>query len=287
MQDHEQRAACADVDEAVVLWTERLLGFTMQVKKYLRTALLLLAATLLVVGTVKHRPIVKPVAQRPITIQQRAEHRIKIEGEGQCTATAVGPHALLTALHCDEKDLTAVTLDLSMRKFHLLSKTLDGRDHVIYIIDGEALQNFVPLQPGVHPAGTFERIYIYGSGGGAYPPQYKSGTRTTAITDVSEIDQADGLQFYSIPVIPGDSGSAIYGEDGRIIGVVTYKIGAPKDGNWESEEDDNILKLGAGFDVNFTAAQLTAIAVGQGDISLEEKKPEPRKAPRSIFDIFN
>jgi hypothetical protein len=258
----------------------------MQIKKYLRTALLLLAAALLVAGCVRHRPVKPPVAQRPITLQQQAEHRVKFP-DGQCTATAVGPHALLTAVHCDEADLTTVTLDLSMRKFHLLSKTLDGRDHVIYIVDGQEFRNFVPLQPGTHPAGTIEHVYIYGSGGGAYPPQYKAGERSFAVVDTSEIDQADGLVYYTIPVIPGDSGAAIYGEDGRIVGVTTYKVAVPRDGDWESEDEDNILKLGAGFDVNFTAAQLTAIAVGQGDISLTEKTPEPKKEPHSIFDLFN
>jgi hypothetical protein len=248
----------------------------MQFKKFLRTALLFVAATLLVVGTVKHRPIQSVAVQRPITIQQRAEHRIKFP-DGQCTATAVGPHALLTAAHCNESDLTTVTLDLSMKKFHLLSKTIDGRDHVIYIVDGQEFHNFVPLQPGAHPAGTFEHVYLYGSGGGAYPPQYKEGYRSFAVQDVSEVDQADGLVYYTIHVIPGDSGSAIYGEDGRIIAVTTYMVGGPKDDNW----------LSASFDVNFTATQLTAVAVGKGDASLSETEPEPKKIPHSFFDLFN
>jgi hypothetical protein len=243
----------------------------MQVKKYLRTALLLLAAGLLIAGIAKHKPAYRPQPLKPITMQQRAEHRIKI-ANGQCTATAVASHALLTAVHCNEDSILDMKIDMSMTKFHILAKTLDGRDHVIYIIDGPDLHNIVKLTPGSHPAHPFEHVYIYGCGDGVYPPLRKEGTKTYVVKDLSEIDQSEGLNFYTIPVIPGDSGSAIYGEDGRVIGVMTYAMGIPTDGNYDTEDDADITHLGVGFDLNFTATQLANIAAGHGDTSLVKKK---------------
>jgi hypothetical protein len=244
----------------------------MQVKKYLRTALLLLAAGLLIAGIAKHKPAYRPQPLKPITMQQRAEHRIKINNS-ECTATAVGPHALLTAVHCNEDSKVDLIIDMSMTKFHILAKTLDGRDHVIYIIDGPELHNIIKLAPGTHPARPFEHVYIYGCGDGIFPPIRKEGVKTYVVQDLSEIDQSEGVNFYTIPVIPGDSGSAIYGEDGRVVSVMTYKMAIPKDGNWDTEDEADIIHLGVGFDLNFTATQLANIAAGHGDTSLGKKAP--------------
>jgi hypothetical protein len=223
---------------------------------------------------------------RPVTIQQRAEHRLAIKDAGLCTATAVGPHAILTAVHCNDKDLTEVEMDLSMRKYHILSKTLDGRDHVIYIVDGPEFHDIITLHPGDAPAQLFEHTYIYGCGGGVYPPEYKEGFKSLVVKDVSEIDKADGLNYYTIPVIPGDSGAAVYGSDGRVIAVVTYQFNRPIDNNWDNDSKSNTLQLSASFDIDFTEAQLAAIAVGLGDTTLVEKAAPPKKAARSIFDLF-
>lgn len=257
----------------------------MQVHKFLRNSLLPLILGIAVAATLHHKPPALHVVAKPVTIQQRAEHRIKFEGSSLCTATAVGSHAILTAVHCNTRDISTVTLDMSVRKFHILSKTTDGRDHVVYILDGQKFLNYIPLESGVHPARTSEHVYIYGAGGGIYPLQYKDGFKTTAVTDVSEVDQEDGLNFYTIPVIPGDSGSAIFGMDGRIIAVTTYKMSVPKDGNWDSENDNDFLSLDAAFDVNFTPAQVSAIAVGHGDTPLDTIEDQPRRL-RSLFDLF-
>jgi hypothetical protein len=239
-------------------------------KKYLKSALAIAAALLIVAGTVLHQPA-KHYTQKfhPVTPQQLAEHRVIFVGEGLCTATAVGPHALLTATHCDEDDkVKKIKLDLAVQEFNILAKTTDGRDHVIYIIDGPAFKNFILLQPGEHTARPAEHVHIYGGGGGAYPLPYKEGIQTHAVQDTSEVDHAEGLNFYTIPAIPGDSGSAIFGSDGRIIAVTTYKVEVPVDDNWDTEDDNDVLHLDAGFDVNFTAAQLASVAQGKGDTSL-------------------
>ena len=113
----------------------------MQVKKYFRTALLLLAAGLLIAGIAKHKPAYRP-QQAAITPERRATHMITYykvkddvpdESVGFCTGTVVASHALLTALHCDEGETTTISLDLSVRKYHIIGIVYDGRDHIILI----------------------------------------------------------------------------------------------------------------------------------------------------------
>ena len=261
----------------------------MSLKKIFPVLLFAAALTLLAVFG-NRQPLVRhiPTVNHTLTIQEKAEHRVVFLGEGQCTATAVGPHAILTAVHCNEHGVTKVKFDMSMNETHLLSKTLDGRDHVIYVIDGPPLKNFVSLPDTVQvkSALSVEHIYIYGAGGGAYPPVRKDGYQINArVGDPSEIDEREGLEYYSIPVIPGDSGSAIFGGDGRVIGVVTWSKGLLKPG-YDPEENESYDRIGAGYDIAFSRAQLDAIAVGVGDVDLKESTYEPPKHEPSVFDFF-
>ena len=52
--------------------------------------------------------------------------------KGHCSATAVGPHTLLTAGHCD---LNTNKLTLGEEVVTILSVMPDGNDHVLYIVD--------------------------------------------------------------------------------------------------------------------------------------------------------
>jgi hypothetical protein len=42
--------------------------------------------------------------------------------------------------------------------------------------------------------------------------------------DASDVDQGQQLTWYKLSIEPGDSGAAIYGEDGRVVGLVTYEF---------------------------------------------------------------
>lgn len=268
----------ADVVEIVVLWTERSPEDYMKFKSFLASVFLLVLFSCLFVGT-------KPTAREtyPVTVQQRAEHRIKFDRGGQCTATAIAPHALLTASHCNEHGITTVYLDLSVWKYHILAETTDNRDHMVYIVDGPEFHDIVPLKVGSDPTNILEKVYMYGAGGGNYPPRRLSGQKDFHVVDTSEIDLANGTEWYSLPVIPGDSGAAIFGEDGRIIGVVSYSYVQNK-----SEDDPKYDGLCIAMDVNFTARQLEQLKVGIGDTMLSEYAAPPAvDNTLSIFKLFN
>jgi Trypsin len=165
--------------------------------------------------------------QPPAPLQQKASHLIHLS-DRICTATAVGPHALLTAEHCilDEEGQVVkdhrINLDLSTHVYQMLAVTGDDRDHVILLIDGPAFVNFVNLTTNVRATVPGEAVYMYGNGGGEYPGRRLDGVNVP-FDENSDVDQAQHIRRYTIRVIPGDSGSAVYGLDGKIVALVTYK----------------------------------------------------------------
>jgi hypothetical protein len=171
----------------------------------------------------------------PVTLQQKSQHMIQFlnkggDEEGQCTATAIGPHAILTAEHCNDKDgddhYDTITLDLSTRHYALLAETYDSRDHVIYLIDGPAFTNYLSPDElvNVKPVISGEQVYIYGDGRGNCSPRRIDGKINDAANsaDISDVDKNQQITWYTLGIIYGDSGSAIYTNDGRVVGLITY-----------------------------------------------------------------
>src|SRR5947209_18570183 len=68
--------------------------------------------------------------------QHRATYMIVMvtpDETAQCSATAVGPHALLTAQHCDIPG-AQIALDGAPILLDIAEKEFDGHDHMILII---------------------------------------------------------------------------------------------------------------------------------------------------------
>jgi Trypsin-like peptidase domain len=222
-------------------------------------ALLVVAALFVSVGCTK---------SQPVTPQQKAEHLVMFyesDGKtfsGSCTATAIGPAAFMTAEHCNDGDEPnkIVSFDMSTRKFHLLAATFDGRDHVIYLLTESVFNNIADVIPGPYSLKEGGNVYIYGCGGREYPCVLKEGI-LTSVDHISDVDEASQYAEYSMHVIRGDSGSAIFNDEGKIVALVTYGITYTNDGfwnrlrNWIYEVDYDRHVTGA-FTLNFTEKQL-------------------------------
>lgn len=186
-------------------------------------AALLLSITLFVQNNCTHPPLNK---NHKASLQAKTSHEIRFiskDGDGVCTGTSIGPHAILTAEHCNKEEKTAeVMLDYSTKVYDIVDSATDGHDHVIYLLNGVTFKDIQPYK--VKEPTINEKVYIYGYGGRVYPGTYKSG-RIVDEYDPSEIDRFQKINYYSIEVIQGDSGSAIYAEDGSIVGVITYYVG--------------------------------------------------------------
>ena len=178
------------------------------------------------------------------TKEQRTSHRIEFVDSGgrklgTCTGTAIGYNAILTAAHCDEEhNATYVRFDLDTQRHKLLDSAIDGRDHIILLFSGSSFINIEPAVLGTANIG--DTITIYGNAGGTYPAEPRYG-KVTNCDDPSDVDAYAEQACYSFPVIPGDSGSAVFNVKGEIVGLVTYQ--------WR-DDDDNIS--GVGFGLDFT-----------------------------------
>jgi len=169
--------------------------------------------------------VTRPHSTPPDPKQELAAHMIIFldkhgEPDAQCSGTAIGPHAFMTAAHCNDSNEPddIVRIDLSTKRFNLIAVNSDHRDHVVYLTDATFV-NYVDVTE--RPAKDKEPVHMWGCGEGTFPPRELDG-RVAKQDDKSDIDGADDAHEYSLHVIPGDSGSAIYGDDGAIVGLVTY-----------------------------------------------------------------
>jgi hypothetical protein len=225
------------------------------VRVLLYTAIVALAA--LCTGAFHHfRSADQPVTKNHKSIpQEKLTHLMVFMGDGVslCTATAIGPHALLTAEHCNDglTPSTKVRIDTSTHIYNLLGVTADDRDHVIYLLDGPAFQNITSVVARSPRPG--ENVFMVGCGQHEYPCEVKRG-KILDEYNPSDVDAAAGIFYFSCAVVPGDSGAAVYGEDGEIVGIVTYQI---------------VPGEGAGFVLAFSQRQLdVAYQFGLLDILL-------------------
>lgn len=204
-------------------------------------------------------PYIKP---HPVTIQQKASHMLGMADKngdviGVCTGTVIGPHAILTADHCDHnEEFPKVKIDYSFQQYDIVLTETDGNEHTILILDGPEFHDIAPYN--VRTAKIGEHAYIVGNGGREYPGVRKDG-KVIEEYDPSEVDKAAGIAYFDIHWIPGDSGSAIYGLDGSIVALVTFHRG------WE----------GAGFALRFEPHVISLVQnFGKGiDYPVEPVKP--------------
>lgn len=194
----------------------------------------------------------KSPVYREVNLQRKATHLIQFvhvdEQSGEqkilqsCTATAVGDQALLTAEHCTEGAEPTIKIDLSPVIYTVDAGVSDGRDHVILHIKGAHFKNVVNVVE--RPARMGERLHMYGNGGNDYPSHALHGTVISDDYegDLSDIDNTVDTACYSLHVIGGDSGSAVYGDDGDIVGLISYGRG----------EHDEPYDFSTGFALNFS-----------------------------------
>lgn len=171
-------------------------------------------------------------------------HRIAqvtfLEGD-VCSATAVGPHALLSDTHCE---LGSDMLGVDGKVAHILKRIRDGRDHTIFIVDLK-FDTVAELAADAPTKG--DDVWIDGNPAGL-PMLVRRGTYAGSINVSQNPFMVVMGNLYDINGFFGDSGAAIFNAKGEVIDTVSQGL------NIKAEGDQ--FRLSVGYGLHFTPKQL-------------------------------
>jgi hypothetical protein len=172
----------------------------------LQTLLLCLLLTLPTFCSGMPKPVLSTTHRTEMSVDRPSGHEGTI-----CSATAIGPHALLTATHCDLGS-ALVTIDDGVPTA-IISRTNDRDDHTIYFVAATfpAWAHLSTSRPNIG-----DEVWLRGNPDGLNQ-LVRRGILSGYVVNVDEI-----VQMFDINGWQGDSGSAIFNSSGEIIAVVSY-----------------------------------------------------------------
>lgn len=155
-----------------------------------------------------------------------------------CSATAVGPHALLTAKHCDKG---AATVSVDGTQATIVARMTDDNEHVIYMLD-VTFEDYAGFDKDLNVG---DEVWLRGNPNGL-DNLVRYGHFSGAVNDKSE-DKFFGkvIYMFDVNVWHGDSGAALFNKHGKIVAVTSMRI-----------SDEEFGLLGA-LELRFTSTQLT------------------------------
>lgn len=160
-------------------------------------------------------------AQPPYNTAHRATSQIEV-GIGTCSATAVGPHVLISASHCFDLGLRAIAVN--GKQCHLVRVIHDGHDHALIVLASECPQKY-RARFG-HRANTGDELFVWGAPGDFH--DLLRVVRVAGDAHLSKGEEAewpvlkDGAQLLTGALGKGDSGAAVFDAQGRIVGLVSF-----------------------------------------------------------------
>ena len=167
--------------------------------------------------------------------------RTIVEGDIKCSATAIGPHALLTASHC-EAPSDKLYIEGFDDPVHIDKIERDGKDHSIYLLNGPAFKDVASVDEYYAPR-LGEHVFMIGNPGdwsGIYREGYVAG---------SVDGKGETVTLVVINGWHGDSGAGVFNTNGTLIGVNTGRAS-------QGETLDEIV-FGYFYPLRFSKEQLS------------------------------
>jgi V8-like Glu-specific endopeptidase len=171
----------------------------------------------------------KPVS--PVKSAHDASYHISfvtVTDGDMCTATAIGPHALLTATHCElptDDVVIAVQNDTDDNDDigHIVKRIRDKADHTILFISGQSFPSWVSVNLD-DPLEQNENVFSIGNPAEWTDVFYRGYIQGTQVDH--SLEAAFGLGtpdevLLDIQVWHGDSGAGVFNDKGELIGVLT------------------------------------------------------------------
>jgi hypothetical protein len=157
---------------------------------------------------------------------------IQVEN-GSCSATVIGPHAILTAAHCLS---WPYTLRIGYQPARVKRAMLDGNDHIILIVD-----RTFPRWVLLGTADQGDQVSIIGNPGNL-SEQYRHGYVAGHLNERGKLATTYDLRIYL-----GDSGAGIFNAYGNLTGVVSFI--------YAQDSDAGMLTMAGSYPLAFTAEQ--------------------------------
>ena len=186
----------------------------------------------------------------------KAAHQIRQDmfliGGAGCSATAIGPQALLTATHCelptDVLEIRGVNAPVT-----IVDRIRDGQDHTIYLLRNVHFADYVDVSLS-DPLEQGEDVFVWGNPG-SWSDQFRKGYITGIVA--SDDDGPFGIStgptavLFDLVGYHGDSGAAVLNADGKIICVISTI-------NMQARKDDPVdsIRLMGGYTFLFSAKDL-------------------------------
>lgn len=150
----------------------------------------------------------------PLADQHRAAHHIQYDNPVEadsCSATAVGPHTLLTAGHCL---MASNKVIIDGNPAAVKNLVFDNADHMLIVTDATfaAYLHIDQDALSVPPSG---QVHIWGN-----PGRSRDVYRIGAFLKYDDLDDIK-VAVFQLPIFAGDSGAGVINEAGVIIGVVS------------------------------------------------------------------
>ena len=147
-----------------------------------------------------------------------------------CSATAIAPHVLLTAQHCNIEG-GLLYLNQNERPFAngqtVTEKYFDDNDHMLLVVPSVEFKHYVTYDASkVRKIKQGEHLYFWGNPAlmmNQYREVYATGV--VPVKEATEVNAWGPFEMLSGPVVGGDSGSAIFStEDGQLVGITTWGL---------------------------------------------------------------
>lgn len=136
-----------------------------------------------------------------------------------CSATAVGPHALLTATHCEVAS-DEISID-GLKGYHIVPGGIirDGYDHSIYLLKDITFKEFATVRETRIEDG--EKVFFWGN-----PQLYALQLRVGYARGLVGVDGVS-FRLFDFWCRGGDSGSGIFDFKGELVEVLSLRVDVP------------------------------------------------------------
>lgn len=198
----------------------------------------------------------------PTLVERRCKeftHHLSFHGGGTCSATAIGPHAILSAAHCDpngnaalvefltgEKPKHRTSMKIDETNVEIVGSIFDGQDHVIRLLSGITFARYARFSQLHLEQG--DKFFLYGEPADNWGALRHGYVMSVVNTDEGYLALLDLNGYY------GDSGAAMFNWQGDIVGTVNFVKTYPSDG--PDPQDSTEFKMMGAPDFGFRQSDI-------------------------------